>query len=406
MMSRSHMGPLAIAAACLIHAGVAWAATPQTIYDFSASQPGGVPQGAVIPGPVGSLFGVADTNNVGAAINDYVFQLTPPALPGGKWGLADIYDFPKGGQRSGYGGEQQAIGPLSADSGFTLYGVTEQGGPISRGSIYRLIPPKAGQTRWTNQELYGFKFGADGGYPYPVTVAGGAVYGATSVGGGVFRLAPPGPGQTGWQFTLLHSFVYYQSVVASPIARVVNGTLMLFGTVAGGGSQEVFQLTAPTPPATAWTYATLYSFASNAIPVAPLAADRSLNLYGVAGNFAYRLSPPGPGQTAWTFSDLHDFGGPGDALNPYTALAQYGGSLYGTSLDSYTGTQFCNVCGTVFRLTPHDDGGHTLPWNESVLFQFPTSAGPTGALTVDASDPAAISLYGPTATSIFRLPAP
>jgi uncharacterized repeat protein (TIGR03803 family) len=140
------------------------------------------------------------------------------------------------------------------DGAGNLYGTTPNAGSsCDCGVVFRLSPPIAGQTAWTEPVLYSFSGGVDGFGP----VAGltrdhaGNLYGTTDVGGFsnfggvVFKLSPPAPGRRAWTETVLHSFNGKDG--AEPRAGLIRDAAgNLYGTTyAGGahGSGTVFKLT-------------------------------------------------------------------------------------------------------------------------------------------------------------------
>jgi hypothetical protein len=85
-----------------------------------------------------------------------VFRLTPPA---GKteWTKTVLYNFDNGVK----GCDPEA--GVILDSNGALYGTTKSGNsPLTGGTIFKLAPPAAGKTVWTETVLYGFKYGTDG----------------------------------------------------------------------------------------------------------------------------------------------------------------------------------------------------------------------------------------------------
>jgi uncharacterized repeat protein (TIGR03803 family) len=116
-------------------------------------------------------------------------------------------------------------------------------------------------------------------------------------------------------------------------------------------------------------------------------------VYGGAYSFGtvFQLAP-GAGGT-WTETVLHSFGSGTDGIYPGSGLI-FGaaGSLYGTTSEGGDGP--CkplegNGCGTVFELSPGDDG----KWSEKVLHSFngKDGIGPSG-VTLDSAQ----HLYGTT----------
>jgi uncharacterized repeat protein (TIGR03803 family) len=73
--------------------------------------------------------------------------------------------------------------PVLAPSG-TLYGTTINGGVFGAGTVYEVIPPAAPGGTWTEVVLYSFTGGADGRDPVGVALGpDGNLYGATQLGG-------------------------------------------------------------------------------------------------------------------------------------------------------------------------------------------------------------------------------
>jgi uncharacterized repeat protein (TIGR03803 family) len=99
---------------------------------------------------------------------------------------------------------------------------------------------------------------------------------------------------------------------------------------------------------------------------------------------------------ASTYKVLYTFGALPDAEIPTPGLVlDSAGNLYGTTQEGGTGTG-CGAnagCGTVFKLTPNQDGS----WTETILFNFLGDSA-TGAFPGGLSFDSAGNLYGTTAT--------
>lgn len=162
-------------------------------------------------------------------------------------------------------------------------------------------------------------------------------------------------------------------------------------------------------PATAAQEIDLHDFVIDSVdgyqPVSGLTIDGKGNLFGTTlyggtlsiGGTVFELSPTSEG--GWTEKVIHNFNGSGDGLDgyrPYAGLISDGkGNLYGTT--SSGGTRFTAggspiPYGTVFELSPADDGS----WTETILYSFGASATdgatPMGSLVFDAQG----NLYGTT----------
>jgi uncharacterized repeat protein (TIGR03803 family) len=83
------------------------------------------------------------------------------------------------------GNSPQASG-LIFDKKGALYGTTTFGGISNLGTVFKLTPPAAGQTQWTEAVLYSFAGGNDGSIPAFGSLIfdqKGALYGTRNLGG-------------------------------------------------------------------------------------------------------------------------------------------------------------------------------------------------------------------------------
>jgi uncharacterized protein YceK len=346
---------------------------------------------------------------------------------------------------------------LVAGTSGALYGVTERGGtgncansapyPGGCGTVFKLTPPAAGQTGWTETVLYSFQAGQDGAFPLLGLVVDktGALYGATLAGGDgqcpatasipsgcgtIFKLTPPVAGSVKWTETVLYGFQGGKDGAGGVGLLAFDQSGALYGGTSRGGNGPcpalppsptqqgspagcgtVFKLTPPALGKTAWVEKVLYNFRGGADgvggPPQPL-IDASGALYGstnfggtgsctIASNpdgcgTVFKLTPPAPGKTAWSKSTLHSFvGGSSDGAYPANGLlAGKAGVIYG--ITSYGGSGPCVQssfkvpgCGTVFQLTPPASG--KTAWTETILYNFTgtstDTAYPQGTLALD-----------------------
>jgi uncharacterized repeat protein (TIGR03803 family) len=250
--------------------------TETILHDFGGPD-GGVPQGNLIFGPDGTLYG---TTLVGGAFGyGTVFHLTPGGK--GKWNETVLHSFSATDGAYPYAG-------LAIDAAGNLYGTTQEGGPHGDGTAFQLSPGAKG--KWTETVLHSFS-GADGQFPYGWLILDvhGNLYGTTYSGGtydsgAVFELAHSRNGS--WTETVLHSFIsnYGENPVAGLISDAAGN---LYGTLAYGDNQtcalgcgSVFKL-APGAHGK-WTETLLHAFTGSdgGNPYAGLTLDRAGNLYG------------------------------------------------------------------------------------------------------------------------------
>jgi uncharacterized repeat protein (TIGR03803 family) len=296
-------------------AGGAW--TETVLFFFNLVQ-GSMPVGQLVFDEAGNLYGStllggdASFCNPGSGFAGCgtVFQLTPPAAPGGTWTESVLHAF---GALSTDG---QIPNGLTFQNG-VLYGTTGNGGTNDDGTVFQLVSENG---TWTENILYNFT-GAEGYQPASALIfdSAGNAYGVTARGGGssncqegcgvVFELSPPAAGDS-WQETTLYRFT--------------------------GGHD-------------------------GSLPVDALIRDKSGNLYGTAvqgglnnkrasnNGTVFKVSPPTVSGGAWTEIDLHAFAGStsGDGSEPYGGLILVKGRFFGTTYQGGTSNS-----GAVFALSP------------------------------------------------------
>jgi uncharacterized repeat protein (TIGR03803 family) len=261
--------------------------TYNVLYSFTHgsqhSLDGGFPYAGVILDAAGNLYGTTEYG--GDCDGGTVFELSPPATQGGAWTEAVLHNFHYlCGTRYSLDGERPTAPLILATDG-SLIGTTQLGGPPSQGqgTIFRLLPPPVGETKWTETLLYLFTGGNDGGWPLAALVSdrAGNVYGTTMFGGTgtacssgpncgvVFELARPTAKGHPWTQSVLYNFTGGDDG-AHPISSLVfNAKGSLFATSSdhgvmtcggGAGCGAIIELTPPATQGGAWTETTLHTF--------------------------------------------------------------------------------------------------------------------------------------------------
>jgi hypothetical protein len=362
------------------------------LYNFQGgANDGADPQSGLTLQPNGTFLGTTALG--GPAVNPChygcgtLFQLTPPAQPGGTWTEQVLYDF-QPPDRSTYA-------PLLAGTG-TLYGVADSGGnqncDLGCGSVYELFPPAQPGGAWSLVPIHQFPGGQQGQYPVGPLVSdtNGVLYGVLQLGGvgghpdcsddttgncgAVFALTPPVPPGTVWTSRVLHSF-HGGTDGAFPSAGLIIGSDgSLYGTTEYGGNNgcgsscgTVFSLTPPSPPSTSWTEKVIYVFQGGTDGYNPISATSNLLigpsgvLYGFTSlgggtgcsglgcGTLFQLTPPAETGGDWTETVLYAFTGGADGSMPQTAPALSNGALYGYAPGG-TGTSCSGGgCGVVYQ---------------------------------------------------------
>lgn len=166
--------------------------TETVLHNFTGGADGGSPGGTVTVGPNGVLYGTASQSGAVNA-SGVVFELTPPAQPGGSWTETVLHTFP------GFNGDATTpFSTLAIDQNGNLYGTSVFGGSnacyLGCGAIFKLTAPTNGGG-WSESVLH--ELGNSGQNPNAsiVTFHNGLLYGTTtylgaSDVGSVFTLTP------------------------------------------------------------------------------------------------------------------------------------------------------------------------------------------------------------------------
>jgi uncharacterized repeat protein (TIGR03803 family) len=404
------------------------------LFNFTAGGTGATgsfPHSTLIRDASGNLYGT--TSNGGASEVGVVFELSPPATPGGAWTETVLYNF---GNYTNDGRVPWTWGVgLATDSQGNLYGTTQDGGTYSEGTAWELSPPTMSGGAWTETVIWNFGQPGvtDGEDPTSgLTIdQNGNLFGTTLFGqtptngfdGTVYELSPPSGMSGTWTENVIAQFTESNLQYVNgfyPYAGVIgDGSGNLYGTTSSGGiygtginpGGTVFELS----PAGggSWTESVLWNFSSSesdaSDPMSALLLDKMGNLYGTSAlggtttdyaeennglGTVFELSPPGSGGGSWSESIPHNFLGGTDGETPESGvIMDPNGNLYGTTW--FGGTYFDEpyTGGIAYKLTPPATTGN--PWPETILWQsgnLPDGALPWATLLMDPIG----NLYGTT----------
>jgi uncharacterized repeat protein (TIGR03803 family) len=335
-----------------------------SLYTFQGGTDGSEPSTNLLIAPDGSLYGNTFFGGVpgcgfggGCGI---VFQLMPPpsackavVCP---WIETVLHRFDDGD------GGRHPSSPVVLDASGNVYGTTVNGGAGNPygcvgfdggcGVVYQLTKT---QGAWTENILYSFTGGSDGGTPYGTVVLdhSGNIDGSANFGGNyvgvVYQVAPSGIE------TVLYTLQNQSQQGAYTRGLIADSAGNLYGSAQAQGSNgggTVYEL---SPGNGTWNFALVYPISGgccNPEGPADLVMDQAGSLYGTTfGEGAhglgsvFRLTPSSGG---WIYTDLHDFTGGADGKWPNSPLAlDRSGNIYGTT--PYGGT---DGYGTVFEITP------------------------------------------------------
>jgi uncharacterized repeat protein (TIGR03803 family) len=228
--------------------------TESLLWCFAGGEDGQSPSSGLTMDSTGALYGTTHYGGRGTCQDGQgsvvgcgtVFKLIPPNPEKNKWTKKTLYKFkgsPDGGLPMGgvpMGGGKPA-GTLLLDATGAIYGTTYGGGASGGGTVFKITPPSAEQTDWTESVLFSFA-GSDGAGPQGGLIAdeSGQLYGTASGGGNlgfgvVFRLSAQTTGQLPWKEDILHDFDNTKSGDTPFYGLVADPQGNLFGTAFYGG---------------------------------------------------------------------------------------------------------------------------------------------------------------------------
>lgn len=370
------------------------------------------PYAGLVMDKYGNLYGT--TVGGGTYGNGDVYELSPPATAGGAWTWTELHSF---GGVTGEG--TSPMRRLWLDSLGNLHGTTSAGGrnlscPVSSGcgtvwtlNVYALDPAS------TYTILYSFAGGYyDGAQPEAGVIEdnsgnlwGTADQGGSAGGGAIFKLTPPVAPATTWTETIWP----FAGGADPEAALVMDSSGVLYGTTRHGGTTYPYTTDPgcyPTGcgtvfkfnPSTDSSPIPIHLFngqagtpPDGAQPVAGLTLIGS-TLYGTTeydgANFGGVLFSVGTDGS--NYADLHDFGSvPGDGQGPMGLLvADASGNLYGTASRGGTSTNCSTTgCGTVFEFTPAGTPAPIATLSPTSLDFGSVNVGtPSGALSVTVTN--------------------
>ena len=349
--------------------------TESTLYSFcSTDDPcadGSEPQAALGIDSQGNLYGTTSAGGSQAGHCNFggcgtVFELSPPAAPGGTWTETILYDFCAGGSPCSDGAIP--LSALAVDASGNLYGTTSAGGSGSgghgagqNGVVFEL---SSGSGAWTYSVLYNFcpsgqgRFCPDGSLPGAGVIVdkSGNLYGTTqgggaqnSGGGGTVYKLSPGSGE--WTHSVLKAFVPL-ATGGGPRGEVRMDNLgNLYSTLfAGGefGSGAVFKLESAGKGAEFF-----FDGNNGSLPTAGITLDfQNRALYGTTSlgganqaGTVYKITATGQQSVLYSFCQPAACA---DGSSPLSELIQdASGNLYGTTMAGGTTGN-----GVVFEVTP------------------------------------------------------
>ena len=289
--------------------GEAW--TETILYNFSTNSVyGDAPVANLVFDADGNLYGTNFTGGKNNYNSGTVFELSRPATQGGAWTITLVHAFTQ------FNGTADGAYPRSGlvfDRRGALYGTTSIGGTGNNGIVFQLVRERG---VWTENVLYTFPAGGLGDPVGGVILdSAGNLYGTAQVGGilnchvtegcgGVFELSPPTTVGDPWTENTLYLFSGGRDG-GNPAASLLRDKVgNLYGTASWEGlankvtrsNGTVFELSPSNEAGGAWTETTLHEFGGPAYhdgsrPVCSLVALKG-KLYGTTESTAFSLTLP------------------------------------------------------------------------------------------------------------------
>jgi uncharacterized repeat protein (TIGR03803 family) len=260
--------------------GAPW--TEAVLHSFQgATSDGAQPVAGLVLDSAGNLYG---TTSVGGINGDcdfggcgVVFELSPPAAPGGAWTETMLYFFQGDGANDG----SNPLAGLVFDQTGNLYGTTSTGGPDNAGgTIFELSPPSEQGGTWSEAILHSFLGEGGGGPKAGVTFSpNGALFGTTYYGGAVYRLQPPSRPGGDWSYAEIYHAPNFVGISAG---ITIGNPHTLYGMYTSNGEGYVFQITDSDGTVTVTAFPV-----SGSYPAATMIIHNGA-LYGTTANGGYK----------------------------------------------------------------------------------------------------------------------
>lgn len=302
------------------------------LLDFDGVTYGSYPQGTFISDGT-YLYGM--NQNGGANNLGTVFKIKPDGT-----GYVKLLDFD--GSTNG----SRPVGSLISDGTF-LYGMTTTGGLNDLGVVFKIKLDGTGYLKLldfdmtTNGSIASGSLFFDGTYLYGMNNQGGA-----NTYGTIFKILPDGTG-----YVKLIDFSY--SIGSHPFGNLISDGTWLYGMTWSGGANDMGTVFKVKPDGTGYTILLDFTFLTTGhSPHGSLLFDGTF-LYGMtyeggANNMGtvFKIRPDGTG-----YATLMDFDGTTRGGFPWGSLISDGTWLYGM-----TQSGGANNNGTLFKIMPDGSG--------------------------------------------------
>ena len=397
--------PVILAYVLAVLSSLSAAQTATTLHVFTGGTDGGSPSASVSFDSKGNLYGTTwyggDLACGGGAGCGVIFEEAAPATSGGAWTYSALYSFTGGSdgccqlstpaidsQGRLYGVTNNSIGgqglfqfapvtggtwqftrlhtfddpatygtqtPLSLDKAHRIYAASYYGGlpgcnySGGCGSVVQFVPPAIKGGAWTENTVYLFQGGADGGNPSSPLVAGakGVFYDSAAVGGlvtancplgcgVVYQLTPPASIGGSWTETVIYTF-QDKPDGADPYYLTAGPSGSLYGLACCHGPASLFHVFQLIPPAlghTQWTKAFIHSFSNTSDGANNIVMASNGVIFGAAfgsldfsGGDVFQLTPPATRGGTWSYRSFTNLG---PSRNPNGVTPGPFGALYGT----------------------------------------------------------------------------
>ena len=230
------MGETILALLVLMFTQISFASGPveRVIHSFTNSPDGDSPQAALVADPAGNLYGTTFEGGAPAGAGA-IFKLSRQS--GGGWTEAIIYDFQEHHQRI-FAFWHANLRQVREFHGTTFGNFSGDGA-----TVFQLTPPASPGGAWSETVIHRFPSGENGSGPIGKVIFDGVgnLYGTTTerfTGGDpgtVFQLKRPATPGGSWTYHLLHSFGALGSGDGrAPTTSLVFRNGALYGTTSSG----------------------------------------------------------------------------------------------------------------------------------------------------------------------------